>query len=121
MDTSVWSTWPARPLPSMSDKVTSGQRIGPTGLTLDKSPDRIARMFDAIAPRYDLLNRVLSAGTDRRWRAAAVRSLELTGTETLVDVCSGTADVALEAVADGSRGAARAIGIDFAGAMLRLG
>ena len=103
----------------MSDKVTS-PRLGPS-VTLDKSPDRLARMFDAIAPRYDLLNRLLSAGIDRRWRAAAVRSLELTGRETLVDVCAGTADVALEAVADRSRGASRAIGIDFSGAMLRLG
>ena len=72
-------------------------------------------------PAYDLLNRLLSAGIDRRWRAAAVRSLALTGTETLVDVCAGTADVALEAVSDRSHGAARAIGVDFAGAMLRLG
>ena len=52
-------------------------------------------MFDAIAPRYDLLNHLLSAGIDRRWRAAAIRSLKLTGRETLLDVC-GTADVALE-------------------------
>lgn len=88
---------------------------------VDKSPDRIAGMFDAIAPRYDLLNRLLSAGIDQRWRARAVRSLALTGRETLVDVCTGTADVALEAVGAGSRGAARALGVDFAGAMLRLG
>jgi len=88
---------------------------------VDKSPDRIAGMFDAIAPRYDLLNRVLSAGIDRRWRARAVRSLALTGRETLVDVCAGTADVALEAVGAGTHGAARAIGVDFAGAMLFLG
>ena len=89
--------------------------------TVDKSPDRIAGMFDAIAPRYDLLNRLLSAGIDRRWRAQAVRSLALTGRETLVDVCAGTADVALEAVSRASGGAARAIGVDFAGAMLALG
>ncbi|HEY6506488.1 MAG TPA: bifunctional demethylmenaquinone methyltransferase/2-methoxy-6-polyprenyl-1,4-benzoquinol methylase UbiE [Vicinamibacterales bacterium] len=88
---------------------------------VDKSPDRIAGMFDAIAPRYDLLNRVLSAGIDRRWRARAVRSLALTGQETLVDVCAGTADVALEAVGAGAHGAARAVGVDFAGAMLTLG
>ena len=62
----------------------------------DKAPDRIAGMFDAIAPRYDLLNRVLSAGIDRRWRARAIRSLALTGRETLLDVCTGTADVALK-------------------------
>ena len=52
----------------------------------DKTPDRIADMFDAIAPRYDLLNRVLSAGIDKRWRARAIRSLHLTGRETLLDV-----------------------------------
>jgi demethylmenaquinone methyltransferase/2-methoxy-6-polyprenyl-1,4-benzoquinol methylase len=85
----------------------------------DKAPDRIAGMFDAIAPRYDLLNRVLSAGIDRRWRKRAIRSLQLTGRETLLDVCTGTADVALEARSTNS--AARVLGVDFAGAMLRLG
>src|SRR5262245_51543809 len=73
-------------------------------------------MFDAIAPRYDLLNRVLSAGIDRRWRARAIRSLQLTGRETLLDVCTGTADVALE-----GRAAAHVLGIDFAAAMLSIG
>src|SRR3954466_8274759 len=87
----------------------------------DKSPDRIAGMFDAIAPRYDLLNHLLSAGIDKRWRAAAIRSLQLTGRETLVDVATGTADVALEARRAGAIGAARVLGIDFAGAMLSLG
>ena len=43
----------------------------------DKTPSRIAGMFDAIAPRYDLLNRVLSAGLDRRWRDRAVDALQL--------------------------------------------
>ncbi len=84
---------------------------------LDKAPDRIAGMFDAIAPRYDLLNHLLSAGIDRRWRAKAIASLALSGRETLIDVCTGTGDVALEA-----RGrAARILGVDFAGAMLALG
>jgi demethylmenaquinone methyltransferase/2-methoxy-6-polyprenyl-1,4-benzoquinol methylase len=87
--------------------------IGP-----DKAPDRIAGMFDAIAPRYDLLNHLLSAGIDQRWRARAIASLELTGRETLIDMCTGTADVALEAR---RQGAARVLGVDFAGAMLALG
>ena len=73
-------------------------------------------MFDAIAPRYDLLNHLLSAGIDRRWRATAIRSLGLTGRETLLDVCTGTADIALQA-----RGAARVVGVDFDGAMLAFG
>ena len=84
----------------------------------DKAPDRIAGMFDAIAPRYDLLNHLLSAGIDRRWRARAIRSLQLTGRETVLDVCTGTADLALAAR---QGGAARVLGIDFAGAMLALG
>ena len=82
----------------------------------DKAPDRIAGMFDAIAPRYDFLNHVLSAGIDRRWRTKAIRSLGLTGRERLLDVCTGTADIALQA-----RGAARVVGVDFAGAMLAIG
>jgi demethylmenaquinone methyltransferase/2-methoxy-6-polyprenyl-1,4-benzoquinol methylase len=73
-------------------------------------------MFDAIAPRYDLLNHLLSAGVDRRWRTRAIRTLQLTGRETLIDVATGTADVALAA-----SGAARVIGVDFAGVMLTLG
>ena len=73
-------------------------------------------MFDAIAPRYDLLNHVLSAGIDRRWRARAIRSLQLAGRETLLDVCTGTADIPLQA-----RTAARVVGVDFAGVMLSLG
>lgn len=85
----------------------------------DKRPERIASMFDAIAPRYDALNRLLSAGVDRRWRRRAVDSLRLTGHDVLLDVCSGTADIALEARRSG--GARRVIGVDFAGAMLALG
>jgi demethylmenaquinone methyltransferase / 2-methoxy-6-polyprenyl-1,4-benzoquinol methylase len=91
----------------------------------DKTPDRIAGMFDAIAPRYDLLNHLLSVGIDRRWRTRMIDSLNLTGRETLIDVCTGTADVALEArrgARSDSRGpAARVLGVDFAGAMLALG
>jgi demethylmenaquinone methyltransferase/2-methoxy-6-polyprenyl-1,4-benzoquinol methylase len=89
-----------------------------TPVAPDKSADRIAGMFDAIAPRYDLLNRLLSAGIDQRWRARAIASLSLSGTDTLLDVCTGTADVALSASASG---AARVLGVDFAGAMLRHG
>jgi demethylmenaquinone methyltransferase/2-methoxy-6-polyprenyl-1,4-benzoquinol methylase len=91
--------------------------------TPDKSPDRIAGMFDAIAPRYDLLNRLLSAGIDRHWRARAIDSLGLTGREVLVDVATGTADMALEACAPrrGRARAARVVGVDFARAMLELG
>jgi demethylmenaquinone methyltransferase/2-methoxy-6-polyprenyl-1,4-benzoquinol methylase len=78
-------------------------------------------MFDAIAPRYDFLNHLLSAGIDKRWRAAAIRSLKLSGRETVLDVCCGTADVALTAIEGDRGGAARVVGVDFSGAMLALG
>ena len=84
-----------------------------------KTPNRIAGMFDAIAGRYDLLNRVLSAGLDQRWRRRAVNALRLTGRETLLDLCTGTADVALMACRRGA--AARAVGVDFSHQMLRIG
>ncbi len=77
-------------------------------------------MFDAIAERYDLLNRVLSAGMDRQWRARAIETLHLTGGEVVLDLCTGTADLALAAARGRSR-ARRIIGVDFAAAMLLLG
>jgi demethylmenaquinone methyltransferase/2-methoxy-6-polyprenyl-1,4-benzoquinol methylase len=89
-------------------------------MSVDKSPARIAGMFDAIAGRYDLLNTVLSGGLDRYWRHRAIRSLGFTGRERLLDVCTGTADVAV-AGARAAHGAARVVGIDFAGAMLAHG
>ena len=51
------------------------------------------RMFDAIAPRYDLLNRILTFGMDVRWRKLAVRSLGLAAGSTVLDVGCGTGDL----------------------------
>jgi demethylmenaquinone methyltransferase / 2-methoxy-6-polyprenyl-1,4-benzoquinol methylase len=78
-------------------------------------------MFDAISARYDLLNKLLSAGFDRRWRERAIDSLKLTGAETLLDVCTGTADVPVGALRRKSGAARRCIGVDFASAMLGRG
>ena len=77
-------------------------------------------MFDAIASRYDLLNHLLSAGIDRRWRSRAVASLGLRGGERVLDLCTGTADLALAAI-DAVPSAGRVIGVDFSDAMLRVG
>jgi demethylmenaquinone methyltransferase/2-methoxy-6-polyprenyl-1,4-benzoquinol methylase len=92
-----------------------------TGVSTSKHPARIAGMFDAIAPRYDALNHLLSAGLDRVWRRRAVRELGLTGRERVMDMCTGTADLAIEAVTRSTGHAASVIGIDFAAEMLRLG
>jgi demethylmenaquinone methyltransferase/2-methoxy-6-polyprenyl-1,4-benzoquinol methylase len=77
-------------------------------------------MFDAIAGRYDFLNHLLSAGLDRRWRTRAIRSLQLTGCERVLDLCTGTGDLAIAATR-ARPSAARVVGVDFAGAMLRVG
>jgi len=87
---------------------------------ISKSPDRIAGMFDAIAGRYDFLNHFLSAGIDTTWRRRAIRSLALTGRERVLDLCTGTADLAM-AARSARPGAARVVGVDFADAMLRVG
>jgi demethylmenaquinone methyltransferase/2-methoxy-6-polyprenyl-1,4-benzoquinol methylase len=75
-------------------------------------------MFDAIAGRYDFLNHALSLGLDMRWRARAVRELRLAPGDHVVDLCTGTADLA---IATRRAHDVRICGIDFAGAMLRLG
>ena len=77
-------------------------------------------MFDAIAGRYDLLNHLLSGGIDTRWRKRAIRSLRLTGHERVLDLCTGTGDLAIAAMR-ARPPAARVVGVDFAGEMLRVG
>jgi demethylmenaquinone methyltransferase / 2-methoxy-6-polyprenyl-1,4-benzoquinol methylase len=92
----------------------------PSRTTPAKDSSRISGMFDAIAERYDFLNHLLSAGLDNRWRRQAIDVLQLTGRETVLDVCTGTADLALAAM-NGERRAKRVIGVDFSAAMLQIG
>lgn len=86
---------------------------------VDKSPVRIAAMFDGIARRYDFLNHLLSAGLDRRWRAAAIRAMQLPADARVLDLCAGTADFAMAAAEGSSR--IQVVGVDFAAAMLAIG
>jgi demethylmenaquinone methyltransferase/2-methoxy-6-polyprenyl-1,4-benzoquinol methylase len=85
----------------------------------DKSPARIAAMFDAIAGRYDFLNHFLSVGLDTQWRARAVREIEAASTTRVLDLCTGTADLAIATIR--AIPSARIVGVDFADAMLRNG
>jgi len=57
--------------------------------------DGVRAMFDRIAPRYDLLNRLMTAGLDRRWRALAAQLAEVGPGDRALDSCTGTADLAL--------------------------
>src|SRR5215203_4764289 len=92
----------------------------PAGSAPAKEAARISGMFDAIAGRYDLLNHLLSAGLDKRWRRRAVDVLQLSGREIVLDLCTGTADLALAATS-GPHRAKRVVGVDFSAAMLQIG
>jgi demethylmenaquinone methyltransferase/2-methoxy-6-polyprenyl-1,4-benzoquinol methylase len=71
-------------------------------------------MFDRIAPVYDAMNRVMTAGLDRRWRAETVREAVRPG-DRVLDACCGTGDLA---VAARDAGASSVVGLDFSGRML---
>jgi len=89
-------------------------------MTLDKSSDRVKQMFGEIAGRYDFLNCVLSLGIDRSWRSKTVKLVPPEGDAPILDVCTGTADLALAYwKASGRR--LRVVGTDFCGPMLALG
>jgi demethylmenaquinone methyltransferase/2-methoxy-6-polyprenyl-1,4-benzoquinol methylase len=75
----------------------------------------VEAMFDRIAPRYDLMNRLMTFGIDRAWRRKTIASLALDPRAVLIDLACGTGDLALEAAGSG----ARAIGLDVSAGMLR--
>lgn len=62
----------------------------------DTKKEQVQRMFDSIAPKYDLLNRLLSLGIDRNWRKVAVSKLSVVGGDQLLDIATGTGDLAFE-------------------------
>ena len=80
---------------------------------------QVAGMFNDIAFRYDFLNRFLSAGIDIRWRKKAIKQLEKNQPKTILDVATGTADVAI--MASGILKVAKITGIDISDGMLEIG
>jgi len=88
-------------------------------MPVDKSSDRIRAMFGQIAGRYDLLNHLLSLGIDRSWRRRTVRLVPPSGDGPILDVCTGTGDLAL-AYWRAGRGRARIVGADFCRPMLAI-
>ncbi len=72
-------------------------KIVPDASSAQTKKEQVAEMFDAIAPRYDLLNRFLSAGIDISWRRKALAKLKDLQPKLILDVATGTADVAIMA------------------------
>jgi demethylmenaquinone methyltransferase / 2-methoxy-6-polyprenyl-1,4-benzoquinol methylase len=88
---------PDQPLPQGAEKVAA-----------------VRTLFDTIAPRYDLVNRVMTFGMDRGWRRATVASLSLVPGSAVVDLACGTGDLCRDLV----RAGYRAVGIDLSLGML---
>ncbi len=79
---------------------------------------QIEEMFDKVAPRYDLLNRVLSFGIDKWWRRRMINQLKTLQPKTILDVATGTGDVALEAM---RLNPDKIIGVDISEEMMAIG
>jgi len=98
----------------MTDPVWTPDLLASPHDASDKA-DRVRRMFDSIAPRYEFVNTVCSAGRDAHWRRAAVRLADVRSDDDVLDVACGTGDFARAFLAVNPR---RVVGVDFAHEML---
>jgi demethylmenaquinone methyltransferase / 2-methoxy-6-polyprenyl-1,4-benzoquinol methylase len=88
--------------------------MGPVSVRSGRlAPEAVREMFDRISPVYDVMNRVMTAGMDRRWRRLAAQAVVRPG-DRVLDACCGTGDLALAA----ARGGGSVTGLDFSEAML---
>lgn len=85
----------------------------------ESKKEQVARMFDGIAPRYDMLDHLLSLGIDRSWRRKTVREIKKLAPQSILDVATGTGDLAV-GMARRMPGAA-ITGCDISREMLRVG
>ena len=88
-----------------------------TRAQLDKRPGDVAAMFDKVAPRYDLLNDVLSLGQDRWWRKVVAKAVGARAGERVLDLAAGTGSSSVTFTATG----AACVACDFSLGMLRAG
>jgi demethylmenaquinone methyltransferase/2-methoxy-6-polyprenyl-1,4-benzoquinol methylase len=80
--------------------------------------EQVEQMFDSIAPKYDFLNRFLSMGIDQIWRKKAINSLKEVNPKQILDVATGTADLAIAAL---KLNPDHVTGIDISNQMLQVG
>jgi demethylmenaquinone methyltransferase / 2-methoxy-6-polyprenyl-1,4-benzoquinol methylase len=94
----------------------AGARLPATVTQPGRDPARIETLFDRIVPRYDLMNRLMTGGLDRRWREAAAIEAAPSPAGPLLDICCGTGDLTL--CLQRRYPASRVTGLDFSAAML---
>lgn len=92
--------------------------VRPYAADADSKKQQVARMFNSIAHRYDLLNHSLSLGIDILWRQQAIRCLRPLAPKQILDVATGTGDLALEAM---SLNPDKVTGVDISDGMLEQG
>ena len=85
----------------------------------DERSAYVQAMFDRIAERYDLINRLISGGQDMKWRRIVVEKSALPPEGSLLDIAAGTGDIAFQALKTAP--AARVVGADFALGMMQVG
>ena len=85
----------------------------------DSKKSEVGKMFDSIAPTYDLLNRGTSLGVDTLWRAKMIRQLNPTEHRRILDVATGTADVAIQTIK--RTDVDHVTGLDLSEGMLQVG
>jgi demethylmenaquinone methyltransferase/2-methoxy-6-polyprenyl-1,4-benzoquinol methylase len=88
-----------------------------TRAKLDRRPDEVAAMFDGVAPRYDLMNRVMTFGLESLWRRTAQRAVDPQAGMTILDLAAGTAASSVVL----ARAGATVVAADFSLGMLRQG
>src|SRR5262245_56184227 len=91
-----------------------------TAAEIDKSGERVRRMLGEIAPHYDRMNHLLSMNVDRYWRRWTVRKLAPQAGEPILDICTGTGDLAI-AFWRATGGKSPIVGSDFCREMLEIG
>lgn len=94
------------------------ETITPYGTGADKK-EQVAEMFDHIAPKYDLLNQVLSLGIHKAWRRKTVKKIADLKPRVIMDVATGTGDLAIEAVRQ--LAPEKVVGVDISEGMMNLG
>ena len=87
----------------------------PSGSGALEPPDTVRQMFDRIVPRYDLMNKLMTFGMDRRWRALAVTSALAAQPKRALDVATGTGDFA---IALAKAGVPEVVGLDLSAGMI---
>src|ERR1022692_3529933 len=94
------------------------KQVLPYAESIESKAAQVGKMFDDISPSYDLLNHTLSFGIDKLWRKAVVRKVNETNPATILDIATGTADLA---IALAGTKATQITGIDISEGMLKVG